>query len=160
MVKVIDNFLDNELFSILSNMAKTIPTTFSSEDIWENDLGYGNTLMSKPFINNNDFVPLSIISFQNQLSSYLNVSSKLNSTFYNWNNSNITWHYDDGYEYGTTFYLNKHWDKDWGGELLLKDNTFIKPEPNRLVIIKTPYEHKTCITSPDAPNRLTIQTFI
>ena len=77
-----------------------------------------------------------------------------------WNNSNITWHYDDGYKYGTTFYLNKYWDKDWGGELLLKDNTFIKPEPNRLVIIKTPYEHKTCITSPDAPNRLTIQTFI
>ena len=88
MVKVIDNFLDNELFNILSNMAKTIPTTFSSEDIWENDLGYGNTLMSKPFINNNDFVPLSIISFQNQLSSYLNVSSKLNSTFYNWNSFN------------------------------------------------------------------------
>tara|TARA_Y100001963_G_C6698228_1_gene408048 strand:- start:178 stop:903 length:726 start_codon:yes stop_codon:yes gene_type:complete len=75
--------------------------------------------------------------------------------------SNIFWHSDIGYQFGCTFYANDDWGSEWGGELLLEDNFWSEPKPNRLVIVKSPYWHKTTMTRQDIEtNRATIQTFV
>jgi Rps23 Pro-64 3,4-dihydroxylase Tpa1-like proline 4-hydroxylase len=79
---------------------------------------------------------------------------------YNWNSSIIFWHNDGGWYFGITYYLNKRWDPNWGGELLLRDGRFVAPIGNRIVFVKTPMVHKTSLTIEGADPRLTLQSFI
>lgn len=77
--------------------------------------------------------------------------------------SGINWHGDGGNKYAATFYLNKRWNEQWGGEFMFKDKGqagFIPVVGNSLVICKTPLHHKVnTVLSPTIP-RLTIQSFI
>ena len=157
--QIINNFLDYKLFNELCKLSKSLPILYDSNKLWPVGLGYGNILISEQFttymddendrkLNDSSGTPVAtthpkpIISFQNILISFLNLKNKfrsISSTFYDWHNSNITWHDDGAWFYGITLYLNEHWNENWGGELLLEDNTFVKPEPNRLVIINIAY---------------------
>ena len=78
-------------------------------------------------------------------------------------NSGINWHNDDGYKYGITYYINRRWNRKFGGEFLFhyKDSSgYIPLVGNSLVIVKAPLEHKvTPIMKPLVP-RKTIQIFI
>ncbi len=76
-------------------------------------------------------------------------SSGMLANFYKYSfGQKLPWH-DDGHYYigGFIFYAVKEWKDNWDGQLLLKDNStkgdgiYVKPKPNRLVLIKTPIEH-------------------
>jgi len=78
-------------------------------------------------------------------------------------NSGINWHEDSHVKYGVTYYLNKRWNKNWGGELMFNDNEqsgYISPVGNSLVIIKTPLQHKVNPVLINNISRITIQNFI
>jgi Rps23 Pro-64 3,4-dihydroxylase Tpa1-like proline 4-hydroxylase len=78
-------------------------------------------------------------------------------------NSGINWHQDNGSEYGITYYLNKRWNEDWGGEFMFTyngQNGYIPVVGNSLVIIKTPLQHKVNPVLVNYISRITIQNFI
>ena len=73
----------------------------------------------------------------------------------------ITWH-SDGQRYAATFYVNKRWNENWGGEFMFKTETqsgFIPVVGNSLVLVKAPLLHKVnTVLSPTIP-RFSIQSF-
>jgi len=75
----------------------------------------------------------------------------------------INWHNDETHRYGITYYINRRWNQQFGGEFLFKHknaNGFIPLIGNSLLIVKTPLEHKvTPVMKPLVP-RKTIQIFI
>ena len=75
----------------------------------------------------------------------------------------INWHADDKWKYGATYYVNRRWSEQWGGEFMFKNKNSYGYLPyigNSLVIVKAPLEHKVNpVLSPVVP-RLTIQIFI
>jgi Rps23 Pro-64 3,4-dihydroxylase Tpa1-like proline 4-hydroxylase len=78
-------------------------------------------------------------------------------------NSGINWHEDGHVGYGVTYYINKRWNPNWGGEFMFKYNGnhgYLPVVGNSLVVIKTPMLHKVNpVLSPIIP-RLSIQSFI
>ena len=77
--------------------------------------------------------------------------------------SYIPWHDDGGHEYGMTIYMNETWDRDWGGYFAYEDGDeikCIKPEFNKLALIKAPVTHTVFVPSSAAPTRETIQIFV
>ena len=78
-------------------------------------------------------------------------------------NSGINWHTDIGWKYGATFYLNKRWCSNWGGEFMftdMKGHGFIPIIPNSLVIIKAPLKHKVNPVLTKIVPRMSLQLFI
>jgi Rps23 Pro-64 3,4-dihydroxylase Tpa1-like proline 4-hydroxylase len=78
-------------------------------------------------------------------------------------NSGINWHEDSHVEYGITYYLNKRWNKNWGGEFMFTykgQNGYIPVIGNSLVIIKAPLLHKVNQVLTSSFKRITIQNFI
>jgi Rps23 Pro-64 3,4-dihydroxylase Tpa1-like proline 4-hydroxylase len=78
-------------------------------------------------------------------------------------NSGINWHEDGHVQYGITYYLNKRWNKNWGGEFMFTyngQNGYIPVIGNSLVIIKTPLLHKVNPILTNNFKRITIQSFI
>jgi|TARA_R100001460_G_scaffold68935_2_gene109482 hypothetical protein len=77
--------------------------------------------------------------------------------------SGINWHNDGGATYGATWYLNRRWHPQWGGEFMFKDSAghgFIPPTGNSLILVKSPFEHKVnTVLSPLIP-RITVQLFM
>ena len=75
----------------------------------------------------------------------------------------INWHDDGKWKYGATYYVNRRWDKQWGGEFMFKDKNshgYIPLIGNSLVIVKAPLEHKVNqVLSPIMP-RMSIQIFL
>lgn len=81
------------------------------------------------------------------------------------NYSFIPWHDDHSHCHAVTIYLNKEWDKNWGGALLyahrhnLDDIRAIYPKYNQAVVMKPPIHHSTMMTAKNAPMRLSLQIF-
>lgn len=80
------------------------------------------------------------------------------------NGSYIAFHNDAHVVYGSTIYLNKIWDKNYGGlYLYYQDKDTLKaivPEYNLGIINTNQLHHGVSIISNDAPIRETIQLFI
>jgi hypothetical protein len=79
------------------------------------------------------------------------------------NNSGINWHEDYHVGYGVTYYINKRWNHNWGGEFMFKYNGnhgYLPVVGNSLVIIKTPMQHKVNPVLSPIISRLSIQSFI
>jgi Rps23 Pro-64 3,4-dihydroxylase Tpa1-like proline 4-hydroxylase len=78
-------------------------------------------------------------------------------------NAGINWHADSHVSHGVTYYINKRWNPDWGGEFMFKadgNHGYLPVVGNSLVIIKTPMFHKVNpVLSPSIP-RISIQSFI
>ena len=78
-------------------------------------------------------------------------------------NSGINWHEDGHVGYGVTYYINKRWNPDWGGEFMFKykgNHGYLPVVGNSLVIIKTPMYHKVNPVLSPIISRLSIQSFI
>lgn len=79
------------------------------------------------------------------------------------NNSGINWHDDGHVGYGVTYYINKRWNFNWGGEFMFKHNGnhgYLPVVGNSLVIIKTPMTHKVNTVLSPIISRFSIQSFI
>ena len=92
------------------------------------------------------------------------IQGKLTYTIHNMKfGSGINWHSDEGYKYGLTYYLNRRWAGQWGGEFMFKTDSecgYLPIVGNSLVIVKAPCEHKVNpVLSPIVP-RITIQSFV
>lgn len=74
--------------------------------------------------------------------------------------SSILWHDDGSWAYAIMYYLNKEWEPNWGGELLLENHSWMPIKSNRLAIMKPPIYHRTNSTARSAPDRMSFQTFI
>jgi Rps23 Pro-64 3,4-dihydroxylase Tpa1-like proline 4-hydroxylase len=78
-------------------------------------------------------------------------------------NSGINWHHDNHVDYGVTYYLNKRWNNNWGGEFMYSynnQNGFIPVVGNSLIIVKTPLMHKVNPILVEYTSRISIQSFI
>jgi hypothetical protein len=78
-------------------------------------------------------------------------------------NSGIDWHSDWNHKFGITYYVNKRWNRDWGGEFMFaneKYSGYIPIVGNSLLIIKTPFDHKVNPVLINNIPRFTIQTFV
>ena len=75
----------------------------------------------------------------------------------------INWHSDDGWKYGATYYINKRWNNQFGGEFMFtneRGHGWIPPVGNSLVILKSPLIHKVNpVLSPIMP-RISVQIFM
>jgi Rps23 Pro-64 3,4-dihydroxylase Tpa1-like proline 4-hydroxylase len=74
----------------------------------------------------------------------------------------IPWHNDGGWSFAMTIYLNKNWDKDFGGYFAFAHDNQIKclpPAYNSSVFISAPLEHCVFQTVQNAPPRTTVQIF-
>ena len=74
--------------------------------------------------------------------------------------SSILWHDDTFHSLGISYYLNKSWGKNCGGELLLESGKWVFPVFNRAVFIGEGIEHKVCNINPGCPSRYSLQSFI
>jgi Rps23 Pro-64 3,4-dihydroxylase Tpa1-like proline 4-hydroxylase len=78
--------------------------------------------------------------------------------------SYILWHVDSGYKSmynkGFTLYMNNIWDRNWGGQLLHGDDSFVSPKANRLVVMDRDTPHAVARTSTNAPFRVCVQGWI
>ena len=79
----------------------------------------------------------------------------------------LTWHGDVSPHgkrmYAATYYFNKTWNENWGGELMFKSDEgsgFIPILGNSLVIVKTNLTHKVNPNLKKTHTRLSIQTWI
>jgi len=66
-------------------------------------------------------------------------------------------------KYAVTYYINKNWNENYGGEFMFKDNHikgFIQPLGNSLVIIKTGFKHKVNPVLIKNISRFSIQTWV
>ena len=107
---------------------------------------YKTLLLHQPFIK--------IKNFNESFNFLIHIMSKY---------SGINWHSDSHVEYGVTYYLNKRWNKNWGGEFMFThngQNGYIPVVGNSLVIIKTPLLHKVNQVLSSSFKRITIQNFI
>jgi Rps23 Pro-64 3,4-dihydroxylase Tpa1-like proline 4-hydroxylase len=78
-------------------------------------------------------------------------------------NAGINWHADSHVSYGVTYYINKRWNPDWGGEFMFKadgNHGYLPVVSNSLVIIKTPMFHKVNPVLSSFIPRISIQSFI
>jgi Rps23 Pro-64 3,4-dihydroxylase Tpa1-like proline 4-hydroxylase len=79
------------------------------------------------------------------------------------NGSGVNWHSDGFYKYGITFYINKRWNHQWGGEFMFSHNntnSFLPIVGNSVIIIKTPIFHKVNTVISTIIPRMSIQSFI
>jgi len=175
---VIDNFLEKDKFEEIQKLESSYNEErgkyninyLLQKDHWSESLFRADDVEAKDiFVQDKAYHygldnEKSILHLQNKIISYLSIKKEKNlylqSQFYVWKNSNIFWHNDDSYDYGVTYYISKEWKKNWGGELLLENGQWISPKPNRIVFIKAPFSHKTCIVAEGAGERITIQTFV
>lgn len=107
---------------------------------------YKTLLLHQPFIN--------IKNFDSKFKFIIHAMKK---------NSGINWHVDDHVEYGVTYYLNKIWNANWGGEFMFthnRQNGYIPVVGNSLVIVKTPLQHKVNPVLINYMPRITVQCFI
>tara|TARA_R100000149_G_C5870103_1_gene134259 strand:- start:1147 stop:1710 length:564 start_codon:yes stop_codon:yes gene_type:complete len=113
------------------------------------------------------FKKLEVLTKHNPYFSYPRlIYAKGNSMIhYMTKNTGIQWHDDHGYKYGITYYLNRRWDENWGGEFLFKDTEkgihgFVPVAGNRLIIIKAPFTHKVNLVNSLHMPRISIQMFL
>jgi Rps23 Pro-64 3,4-dihydroxylase Tpa1-like proline 4-hydroxylase len=82
--------------------------------------------------------------------------------YYYYENSGMNWHNDGTHTKSFTFYVNKNWNEDWGGEFMWKagnENGFFKPTGNSLIILAPPFLHKVNPIIKSKTIRITIQGF-
>lgn len=89
------------------------------------------------------------------------------SVFRYGDNSRLPWHRDEqNYSGAFVLYLHKTWREDEGGDLLVEDDKsreggqFIRPIPNRLVLIQAGVRHAVSTICNSSVDRLTISGFL
>mgnify|MGYP003117956661 FL=1 len=75
----------------------------------------------------------------------------------------INWHDDNNWKYGITYYVNKRWNRQWGGELMFsheEGSGYIPIIGNSLLIVRSPIQHKVVPVVTDVMPRISVQIFM
>lgn len=163
----VQNFLPNHEYKRLHNEIfkgyKKLNYLEDASNLWESNLLNNLQTPQRVQISENYFKfyktllthqPFVKIKYDNFFKFVIHIMKK---------NSGINWHMDNHVEYGITYYLNKRWDKNWGGEFMFTfngQNGYIPVVGNSLVIVKTPLLHKVNPVLTNIIPRITIQNFI
>ncbi len=75
----------------------------------------------------------------------------------------INWHDDNKWKYGATYYVNRRWNRNFGGEFMFSHDLsqgWVPVVGNSLVIVKSPMLHKVNPVLTSAMPRISVQVFI
>ena len=138
----------------------------SSEKEWVKGLTYGfkDYVKNSPLSTN--YQPLQKIKILLETNPFckINFTKKFTPMFHSiGDGAGINWHNDYDYKYGITYYINRRWNKLFGGEFLFDhehSKGFIPLVGNSLVIIKAPFDHKLVPVMKPLVPRKSIQIFV
>jgi len=165
MITVKNNFLDEAFINnFIQNIIKE---SQEYKPIWKSNINWGENIVKGSSL---------VLAYEIKKEELNYIKSKfvelddkfkdkeIVGHFYIWTRgSNIPMHNDSNYEYGCTIYLNKHWEIDWGGLYIWKEENKLnveKPEFNKLIINKGNTKHGTTLLNYNIPEeRLTLQIF-
>ena len=163
-ITVVQDILPPNFITALKNIVHSNAPQYK----WATNLGWESELIKKSAqvaifnLNGTTFEPEIIQVYKK----YFDISKYNFNINYNlWHNgSYIAFHNDAHVVYSSTIYLNKIWDKNYGGlYLYYADKDTLKaivPKYNLGIINTQQLHHGTSIISNDAPIRETIQLFI
>jgi Rps23 Pro-64 3,4-dihydroxylase Tpa1-like proline 4-hydroxylase len=170
MIHQVDNFLKEDSFQKISNQFSDKQGWESSKYFWPKSLfeyytgspirGAEKKRLNSCLVGKGDFDEYNenLTQLVGQLSG--KKVEHIETLMYQWTEGScILWHDDHGHDVNVTLYMS-HWDRNWGGELLLENGTWVAPEKNKLVIFMERMQHKTTLRLPEVPPRLSLQTFI
>ena len=150
-VKVVHNALSLNLLEVIKDYVKYGKIRHSYMDWGSEVIRDSNPVLIKDFSEN---LSNRVI---NELKIHLPEHTEIKCMWYGWiRGSYIPWHSDNNVKFGATLYLNEYWDDDWGGYFAYKETNdikCIKPEFNKLIIIKPPVDHTVFNTTISAPIR-------
>ena len=163
----IQNFLDTETYKgihkAIFKQRKKI-NLHSAKNIWPDELT--TNIVAPERVEVSDYPPfekLKILTRLNQFYQLKDITEMSTNIHFMKKGSGINWHDDRKWKYGATFYINRRWNSNFGGEFMFhseKSHGFIPIVGNSLVIIKAPMNHKVNpVLSPVIP-RVSIQMFI
>jgi Rps23 Pro-64 3,4-dihydroxylase Tpa1-like proline 4-hydroxylase len=156
-VKIVHNALSLTLLEVIQDYVKHGQIRHSYMDWSAEVIKASNPVLIKDL---NDNLSNRIIS---ELKLHLPEHTEIKCMWYGWiRGSYIPWHSDNNVKFGATLYLNNYWDENWGGYFAYKEADeikCIKPDFNKLTIIKPPVDHTVFNTTSNAPIRETIQIF-
>jgi hypothetical protein len=166
-LKIINNFFNENEIKFIKNYAEDILSTqeiLSSDiiDDWQAQLNTSSGRINTYHINSKiDSELYEIISKKIKKSFEMEIKG---SSFYFWlNNSNINWHNDSGHKAAATIYLNKIWDKNWGGYFIYENDNKLGieiPKYNKCIFQSGGIEHATTPVDKNAPIRKSLQIFL
>jgi Rps23 Pro-64 3,4-dihydroxylase Tpa1-like proline 4-hydroxylase len=163
----IQNFLDYPTYKKLHYdvFRSKLVKLESTEKTWQKELKHGHKNFVKNTILDIKYKPLQKIKIllENNIFHKLKIKNYIPLIHSMNDGSGINWHDDGRYSYGITYYINRRWNKKFGGEFLFMDkntNGFIPLVANSLVIVKAPFKHKVSPVQKPIVPRKTIQIFV
>ena len=164
----IQNFLPNHEYKRIHNeifkQYKKLECLEEASKSWQKNLLNNLETPKRVMIHENYFKFYKTLLLHQPFIKIKNFDSKFNFLIHIMKkNSGINWHEDSHVEYGVTYYLNKRWNKHWGGEFMFTNNGqngYIPVVGNSLIIVKTPLLHKVNPVLIDYMPRITIQNFL
>lgn len=162
----IQNFLDRDTYKgihkAIIQERKNINLT-SSKGVWSK--GLIKNIIPPKRVEVSEYPPFEKLKILTQHNKFYNLNSKKITTtiHYMEKGSGINWHNDSTWKYGATYYINRRWNNQFGGEFMFTSASghgYIPLVGNSLVIIKSPIDHKVNpVLSPFMP-RISVQMFI
>ncbi len=163
----IQNFLSNDQYKLLHSIVIKNRKSIDEKTIltWQQD----NNSNSKHAFDKNIIKQYEILLKHQCFVKLINYNLNSHIRKYSYMES-LNWHDDITVEinnsqrkYAATYYINKNWNEQYGGELMFKYiniKGFIQPLGNSLVIIKTGFRHKVNPVIVKNRQRFSIQTWI
>ena len=163
----IHNFLNEDMYKGIHNAIireRNNINLHSVDKVWGKDLLENISPPKRVEVNNYPpFEELKQLVKDNPYFRFPELTYMSTTIHYMTKNTGIQWHNDGKWKYGATYYLNRRWNRNWGGEFMFMDGTgtgFVPIVSNSMVIVKAPIEHKVNqILSPVMP-RLSVQIFM
>jgi Rps23 Pro-64 3,4-dihydroxylase Tpa1-like proline 4-hydroxylase len=163
----IQNFLSNDQYKLLHSIVIKNRKLIDKKTklMWQQD----NNSNSMYIFNKDIIKQYEILLKHQQFVKFINYNLHSHIRKYSFMES-LNWHEDhfrDEFnidrKYAATYYINKNWNENWGGEFMFKDSCikgFIPPLSNSLVIIKSGFLHKVNPVVVKNIPRFSIQTWI
>ena len=164
----IHNFLSYSLYKKLHNFTignRKLYETYPTNTYWQHESLTNN--LNTPhgtYIADEQVKSMMSALIKHQPFMKLNKDAKIGFSLHRMTKgSGINWHEDSHADFAATYYLNRRWNKDWGGEFMFKtkeESGFIPIVGNSLILIKTPLIHKVNPVLNKNISRYSIQCFI
>lgn len=164
-LKVIENFFKKEEIEFIKDYSEDV---FTSKEIWGSskskwDKRLNTSLNDILIYNINSTIDFEIYGMIfEKTKKVFNMTPKAMSFFFYLSQSNINWHDDNYHAGGATIYLNKKWNRDYGGYFIYEKNNKLGieyPTFNKCIFQSGGVPHATTLTANDAPVRKILQIF-